>query len=203
MKRIRQLCIAGWKMIDPVYFHFTRLQYIKKKCGKETIIRVRLTRYQGKNIVLTDGTEIRKNDILVKVHLQNAKLLSEIMHYKNELRKAKIVYSRVKDSLPAVVDYVQVSKHKDEIKGLIGITTLYKGCKRLGFEPHSIISPAYKKFKQTALLPIYFLSTNNQLNQGLPEPMYLFMSKDTLFQKYSSASIVGNENKTLESNLIN
>lgn len=152
-------------------------------------MRVRLTRYQGRNVVLSDGTEIRKNDVLVKVHLHNVKLLSEIIQHKNELRKAKIIYSRVKDSLPAVVNYIQVSRLNNEIKGLIGITTLYKGCKRLGFEPHSIQNPVYKKFKQTALLPIYFLSSNHQLNDNYPEPMYLFMSKDTLFQKYGKTNV--------------
>ncbi|GIN89081.1 hypothetical protein J6TS1_10220 [Siminovitchia terrae] len=184
--KIRQFCISGWNVVDPIYFHLTRLHHIKNKCGKKTIMRVRLTRYQGRNVVLSDGTEICKNDLLVKVHLHNVKLLSEIMQYKNDLRKAKIIYSSVKSSLPDVVDYIQSSKLNDEIKGLIGITTLYKGCKRLGFEPYSIKNPVYKKFKQTALLPIYFLSSNNQANHELPEPMYLFMSKDTLFQKYGS-----------------
>lgn len=185
--KIRQLCLSGWNVIDPVYFHFTRLQHLKKRCGKKTIMRVRLTRYKGRDIVLSDGTEIYKNDVLIKVHLHNVKLLREIMQYKSDLRKAKIIYSRVRDSLPAVVDYIQLSELNNEIKGLIGITTLYKGCKRLGFEPYPIINPAYKKFKQSTLLPIYLLSLNNRWNNELPEPMYLFMSKDTLFQKFGNA----------------
>ncbi|MFD1707227.1 hypothetical protein ACFSCZ_10840 [Siminovitchia sediminis] len=181
---IKQFCISGWSMIDPIYFHFTRLHHVKKKCGIKTIMRVRLTRYKGRDVVLSDGTEICKNDVLLKVHLHNVKLLREIMKYNSELRKAKIVYSKVKDSLPAVADYIQLSRLDGEIKGLIGITALYKGCKRLGFEPHPIINPVYKKLKQTSLLPISLLSSNKQSN--LPVPMYLFMSKDTLFEKYGN-----------------
>lgn len=150
-------------------------------------MRVRLTKYKGRDVVLSDGTKICKNDVLVKVHLHNVKLLDEIMQYQNELRRAKIIYSKVKDSLPAVVDYIQMNRLDDQIKGLIGITALYNGCKRLGFEPHPIINPVYKKFKQAALTPIYFLSSSNQTNHGPPDPMYLFMSKDTLFQKYGNA----------------
>lgn len=186
MKGIRQFCIAGWNIIDPIYFRFTRLHHIKKRCGKKTIMRVRLTRYKGRDIILSDGTLICKNDVLVKVHLHNVKLLSELMQYKNDLRRGKIIYSKVKDALPAVVDYIQLCNEFKEIKGIIGITTLYRGCKKLGFEPHPIKSLLYKKFKQTALMPIYLLSSNSRRGKSFPEPMYLIMSKAILLQKYGS-----------------
>ncbi|RST76267.1 hypothetical protein D4T97_005685 [Siminovitchia acidinfaciens] len=184
--KIIQFCLSGWNMLDPIYFRFTRLHHIKKNCGNKTIMRVRLTRYKGRDITLCDGTIIGKNDVLVKVHLHNVKLLNEIMQYKSDLRKGKVIYSRVKDSLPGVFDYIQSSSFKDEIKGLIGITTLYKGCKRLGFESYPIKNPVYKKFKKTALMPIYFLSSSKQWKPESLEPMYLFMSKATLLQRYGS-----------------
>ncbi|GIN19747.1 YkoP family protein [Siminovitchia fordii] len=189
MKRMKQFCIAGWKVIDPIYFQFTRLHHIKKRCGKKTIMRVRLTRYKGRDITLSDGTVICKNDVLVKVHLHNVKLLSEIMQYKSDLRRGKVIYSKVKDALPGVVDFIHLCNEIKEIKGLIGITTLYRGCEKLGFEPHPIKSLLYKKFKQTALMPIYFLSSNNRRNKKLPEPMYLIMSKAILLQKYGGSKI--------------
>ncbi|MFD1706327.1 hypothetical protein ACFSCZ_06095 [Siminovitchia sediminis] len=182
----KQYCISGWNVIDPVYFHFTRLHHIKKQCGEKTIMRVRITRFQGRSVILSDGTIIEKNDILVKVHLHNVQLLSEILQYKSDLRRGKVIYSKVKDALPAVADYVKQNHFSDEIKGLIGITTLYKGCKSLGFESHPIIHPLYRKFKQSALMPIYLLSSNNWRKHEVPEPMYLFMSKSMLLQKYGS-----------------
>lgn len=181
--KIRQYCISGWDLFDPVYFYFTRLHHIKQKCGKKTIMRVRLTKYKGREVILSDGTVICKNDLLIKIHLHNVKLLSEIEQYKSDFKKTKIIYVKVKDSLPAVVEYIQLSYPNKEIKGLIGITTLYKGCKRLGFEPHPIMNPVYKKIKQIGLMPIYFLS-KNQWNHQRPDPMYLFMSKNTLLSRY-------------------
>lgn len=64
-----------WGWIDPIYFRFTRLDYVENHLGKRTIMRVRLTKYKGREITLSDGTVIHKNDLLLKIHLHNIKLL--------------------------------------------------------------------------------------------------------------------------------
>lgn len=181
---IRQYCLSAWTMIDPLYFHFTRLQHIKKTCGNKTIMRVRLTKYKGRNIVLADGTAINRNDMLVKIHLHNVKLLKQIQGYDSEIRRALIIYKSVQESLPFIARYIQTHDDANKIKGLIGITMLYKGCKKLGFEPHPISSLSYKYFKQVTLFPIYFLSSTNKMKKEIPSPVYLFMSKDSLFNQH-------------------
>lgn len=172
-----------WNMVDPFYFQFTRLQYVNNSAGKQTIMRVRLTKYKGRKIILLDGTEINKNDFLLKIHLHNIKILQQIQDYNSDVRKALLIYKSVQESLPALAHYIKTNSYSNEIKGLIGITTLYKGCTKLGFEPHSIQSRFYKLFKQVALLPIHLLASKPK---NIPEPMYLFMSKDNLFNKYTS-----------------
>ncbi|MBS4209949.1 hypothetical protein KHA95_17925 [Bacillus sp. FJAT-50079] len=181
---MRQYCISAWSFIDPLYVQFTRLQHIKKTCGNQTMMRVRLTKYKGRNIVLADGTAINKNDVLVKIHLHNVKLLRHIQGYDSEVRKALMIYKGVQDSLPSIAHYIYKHRYANDIKGLIGISMLYKGCKKLGFEPHSITNRYYKYFKQLAFFPIYFLSTKNTFKKEIPTPMYLFMSKESLFQQY-------------------
>lgn len=184
--RMRKYCLSAWNFIDPIYFQFTRLKYIQKECGKKSILRVRLTKYKGRDIVLSDGTSINKNDVLVKIHLHNVKLLQQMEWCDSEIRKAFLIYQGVKESLPSVIRYIQSQENADQIKGLIGITMLYKGCKKLGFEPHPIVSPLYKDFKKVSLLPIYLLSSTNSLRKEVPSPMYLFMSKDALFSCYGN-----------------
>ncbi len=180
--KLKQYCLSAWAFVDPLYFHFTRLQYIKEG-GNKTIIRVRLTRYKGRKLILSDGTVINKNDKLLKIHLHNVELLRKIQGY-SEIRKALIIYKSVQESLPFIAHYLQLHHHSHKIKGLIGITMLYKGCQKLGFEPFSIHNPYYKLFKQVALSPIYFLSSNKALHKEYPSPMYLLMSKNRLFNKY-------------------
>jgi len=184
--RIRQYCLTAWNFIDPLYFRFTRLQYIEKACGNRGILRVRLTKYKGRNIVLPDGTAINKNDVLVKIHLHNAKLLRQIQLCDSEIRRALFIYKDIKESLPSVIRYIQAQENDVQIKGLIGITMLYKGCKKLGFEPYPIASPFYKTFKKLSLLPIFLLSSTGIRTKNVPSPMYLFMSRDALFGRYGS-----------------
>lgn len=180
---IKIYCLLIWSIIDWVYFNFTRLQYVKKSCGEKTILRVRVIKYKGRNVILSDGTEINKNDTLIKIHLHNAKLLS-LFNELSEIKRGLAVYKSIKESLPFVYHYLNTHKQESKIKGLIGITLLHKGSKKLGFEPVTIHSHYFRSFKRVALFPIYFLASSNAMNKRVPEPMYLFMSKESLKRIY-------------------
>ncbi|WP_257958695.1 YkoP family protein [Bacillus sp. V3-13] len=190
---MRQYLLLVWSIIDPVYFFFSRLNYLDQTEEKTAIFRVRLTRYKGREVVLADGTKIKKNDVLLKIHLHNVRLLKELQNIDNDVKKAVILYKKVKESLPYIALYIHQHKYNREIKGIIGITMLNKGIERLGFEPHPISSRTYKWMKQLALYPIYLLSKSKAPNAGKrPYPLYLFISKESLLNKY------GVHNQSLE-----
>lgn len=184
---IKQFCILLWTIVDPLYFRFTRLEHIEKECSDKTVMRVRLTRYRGRKITLSDGTVINKNDILLKIHLHNVKLLRQIKGFDSEIRRAFMIYKMVEESLPLIARYIQLHEYVNDIKGLVGITMLNKGCKKLGFETFAMHNRYYKLFKKASLLPIYYLSSNRALYREKPSPMYLFMSKEHLYNKYENA----------------
>ncbi len=175
--------LSIWEIIDPIYFHFTRLEYIQNNQGKRTLMRVRLTKYKGRDLILSDGTIIKRNDLLIKIHLHNVKLLKKIQKYESELRRALFTFKNVQESLPYIADYLQKQHYSQQIKGSIGVTTLHKGSEKLGFEVFTLNSKCYKWYNQSALLPIYYLSVHDR-NQGIPTPVYLVMSKDNLLKKY-------------------
>lgn len=183
---IRKSSIQLWRLLDPLYFRLTRLEYVQDTIGQQTIMRVRLTKYKGRDITLQDGTVIKKNDFLLKIHLHNSRLLKEIQGYNSDIRRAIIIIKSAQESLPAIAHYVERKNYADRIKGLIGITMLYKGCTNLGFETFPLKNPIYRKFKTASLLPIHLLATKQQLKE-IPEPQYLFMSKAVLFDRYFSA----------------
>ncbi|WP_338453018.1 hypothetical protein R4Z09_14790 [Niallia oryzisoli] len=181
---MRDYIISIWGLIDPLYYQCSHLTYLPTK--DDNIFRVRLTKYKGRNIVLSDGTQINKNDTLVKIHLHNVRLLKEFKNVNSEMKKAKMIYSYVRRSLPAIDIYIQNHPHSSEIKGIIGITTLNKGCERLGFEVFNISHPIYKWFKQIAFLPIEMLSSQHSFFHKLKQhkPSYLLMSTDKLSKMY-------------------
>lgn len=184
---MRGYVLSIWNFFDPFYFFCTRLTFPPRSGTESNIFRVRLTKYKGREVVLSDGTIITKNDILVKIHLHNVKLLRELIEIKSELRKAKILYRHVQESLPGIEHFIRNSNFSSEVKGIVGITHLNKSCERLGFEIFDISHPFYKWFKVFAFLPIEILSSSNHsiLNSLKHQtPKYLFMSRNTLIKKY-------------------
>jgi hypothetical protein len=184
---MRSYLLVAWNLFDPIYYNLTRLTYIHNEVPEENVLRVRLTRYKGKDVILSDGTPINKNDLLVKIHLHNVRLLNDMQHIKSDIKRGRFIYQSIRKSLPILVSYIQKHDKADEIKGIIGITMLDKGASRLGFEMVPISNPLYKWYKWTSLLPINLLSTTspsfkNVLKQS--GPSYLFMSKARLSSMY-------------------
>ena len=140
---------------------------------KEKVIffGLRLTKYKGRNIVLSDGTQINKNDTLVKIHLHNVRLLKELKNIKSEIKKAKMIYRYVQKSLPGIEIYIRNHCHSNEIKGIIGITPLNKGCERLVL-----------RFLTFLILFI------NGLNSSLFYPIGIIFSQNLLFCIFLSIS---------------
>ncbi|MEH7236462.1 YkoP family protein [Bacillus sp. JJ1562] len=181
LARMKLCVITIWTILDPIYYAFTRLTYVEDN----EILRVKVTKYKGRSCVLADGTEIKKNDLLIKIHLHNVILLRELLRLKSETSKARLVYKQVKQALPGVADYLHNHPKKNDIKGIIGITALNKGSRRLGFETIKISNKIYLWFKLIVFLPMYYMAVSNISTQSLRRhPMYLFMSKDTLFELY-------------------
>ncbi|TKC15822.1 YkoP family protein [Robertmurraya kyonggiensis] len=180
---MRDYFISIWELINPIYYHCTRLTYLSSHDGN--IFRVRLTKYKGRNIVLSDG--INKNDTLVKIHLHNVRLLKEFKNINSEIRKAKIIYNYVKKSLPEIDLYIQIHIDNTNIKGIIGITTLNKGCERLGFEVFDISHPIYKWFKRSHSYQLGFYPVKISLYKvylNTHKPSYLLVSTRKLTNMY-------------------
>ncbi|WP_409306020.1 YkoP family protein [Peribacillus sp. SCS-155] len=181
--------LSLWYVLDPFYYLFTRLTYLPDIDETKTrnVFRVRLTSYKGRDITLSDGTRIAKNDILVKIHLHNARLLKDLKQIKSDVKKAKLIYRAVEESLPGIHHYIENHEKAGQIKAIIGITSLYKACGRLGFEVVEISNPIYRRFKWITFMPIILLSSNKKRMQHFMHstiPRYLFISKTRLGQLY-------------------
>lgn len=180
---MRGYLLSLWNILDPIYFSMTRLSYLPKENNEHNVFRVRLTRYKGKLITLSDGTQILKNDILVKVHFHNIRLLQELKEIKSEIRKGKIIYRHALQSLPGILSYIQTQPKYHEIKGIIGITSLNMGCEKLGFEIIPISHPLFRWIKWISSVSIRALASSKvdlRFILNHKPPSYLIMSKDTL-----------------------
>lgn len=187
---MKKCLILVWSMFDQVYLFCTRLEYLERNSNNYNIFRVRLTRYKGREVVLSDGTSIKKNDLLVKIHLHNVRILKEMKNKDENLKRSLYLYKKVQESLPDLALYIIHHKDNNQIKGIIGITLIDKGFKRLGFESVSLSSISYFWFKRIVLYPIHYLSSSKHSSKRkkAPTPHYLFMSKDIICKKYGTIS---------------
>jgi hypothetical protein len=186
MLKVKSTFLTIWSILDPIYYSFTRLVCIEHKANKN-VFRVRLTRYRGPELVLSDGTVIKKNDILLKIHLHNIILLKDLMPISNNLIKGRRIYRLVEQSMPGLAEFIMNHPKYHQIKGIVGITTLNRGCKELGFEIFSIQNNVYKLYKWVTLLPLHLLTTAHPMKKSNKHvPTYLMMSKPSLLHKYGA-----------------
>ncbi|GIP65221.1 hypothetical protein J32TS6_37760 [Virgibacillus pantothenticus] len=183
---IRNFLLYFWGSIDPVYFACSRLTYIVGPNQKRTLLRARLTKYKGATVILSDGTVVEKNDVLVKIHLHNVKLLKELCNQSNDIKRAVTIYHSVKQAMPSLASYIETHPECGRVKGIIGITNLSKGAEKLGFEKKPLQNVFYRTFKKATLFPINILTGKKTM-----KPVYLFMSKGNLLMRY------GNQNKRI------
>lgn len=180
---MKSYLLGVWKIIDPIYYTFSRLNYVPDTNQHNTLFRVRLTRYKGAPITLSDGTSIRKNDILLKIHLHNVKMIKELNMTTSDIKRAVFIYHAVKKSLPSLSEYLMHHPRHQDIKGIIGITSLAKGSDRLGFDIVTIQNKYYRTYKKITFLPINLVAGKKRYE----DPVYLFMSKNKLIAKHSSS----------------
>ncbi|WP_010098494.1 YkoP family protein [Ornithinibacillus scapharcae] len=177
---MKSYLLGVWNVFDPIYYSLTRLNYVCDLEAEKTLFRVRLTRYKGRTTTLSDGTIIYKNDLLIKIHLHNVKIMNELYSVSNDTKRAVYIYHMVKKSMPMLAEYVRTHKRFSEIKGIVGITSLYKGTKRLGFDNVPIHNSIYKAYKRLTFMPINYLASSSRHEN----PVYLFMSRNELVNRY-------------------
>lgn len=175
-----------WAFIDPIYIYLCNIKHLRNENKKHNIIRVRLTKYKGREVVLSCGQTIKKNDLLIKIHLYNTELLKEMFSIKNDVRKALLIHKHMEESMPSLATYIKQHEKYDDIKGIIGITMINRGYRKLGFESFSMKSRLYRWFKTLRLFPISLLfvtepATSFKKKHGIN---YLFMSKQKIMDQY-------------------
>ncbi|MCR1286804.1 YkoP family protein [Shouchella clausii] len=184
--KLKLYFLSAWSVLDPIYFYISRLHYPENAKTNTTIFRIKQIRYKGPKVCLADGQEICKNDVLIKIHLHNVRLIRELFAIDNDLKKATVLVQKVKESMPPLAFYIERQANAEDIKGIIGVTMLNRGCERLGFEAHPIRNRFYKGLKRLSQHPIFLLSMSKfpTKSRKTPSPMYVFLSKQRLLEKY-------------------
>ena len=175
-----------WGLLDQIYYHCNRLQFVDRL--SENIFRVRITHYKGYPLQLEDGVQIKKGDLLVKIHLHNHLLVRKMEHLQSDVRRALFVHDLVKESMPGLAHFMKSHPLQEQIKGVIGVTVLNRGVKRLGFHCFDLKNPIYRHWKMLYMAPMtaFCQGDLSYLWSKKMEPKYLVMSKNVLLNRYDT-----------------
>lgn len=80
--------------------------------------------------------------------------------------------------MPILAEYIKNHHRSDQIKGIIGITTLHKGVERLGFEAVEPANQFYRVFKKLTQIPILYLTTKQfSLRKNSSFPIFVYLER--------------------------
>lgn len=166
------------------FFNYMEKVYIKKNNWKLIpnteygYIYIDVLKHKGKDVLLSDGTIIKKGDQVAEVHINNKKM-KEV--------SIRMVLKVFNSELAAMANAVKNNTEYADLKGLFGRTVLYPINKKLGFEVLEVRSKPLKLFLRIwdNLIKLVF-STSNKGKFIMREPKEVWMSRTALINKIKS-----------------
>lgn len=119
-----------WSVIDS----FIRLlSGIRDFNGKNSIWRIALRTYHGKDWPMPGGSVLKRGEPYLELHLNNDRLLS-LINENTLLERATIIALReVRSGLPLLMEFLNSSEKYGKVNIILGITLLHRGLGRIGF----------------------------------------------------------------------
>jgi hypothetical protein len=93
---------------------------------------VRIRAYRGRSILLEDGTELARGDLVLEIHLNNEHLVHLHEEANSEVRLAKRLVREIRGVLAEAAVYLE-HPEREAVKALYGISMIHRGVQALGF----------------------------------------------------------------------
>lgn len=179
-----------WGIWDAVYQRCTRLRYIEK--GRN-IFRIVLLRYRGETLTTSDNRQIRAGDLILRLHIHNYRFACECKGIEDDLKLVLVLRRLVANSMPQLAEYLAALPQANEIKGIVGTTTLNKGVQQLGFSIADVPANWFYRYKhwylKFLLLLIHRYGWNRMKNYNQRTTLSrVYMSKEELLRRYLPSS---------------
>lgn len=183
---MREGLLLTWQIWDQIYQHCSRLQYVDKE---NAIFRVVLLRYHGNSLPTRDGTVISNGDTIIKLHIHNCRLVSQLEGATNPARLGLVLRREVLNSLPYLAEFVLEHPQYQDIKGIVGTTMLHRGVKTLGFDVMDVPETPFYVYKNWYLKLMMQLMhpDGRERIKGKEEQLKVkrvYISKEELIRRY-------------------
>ncbi|MEF3301660.1 polysaccharide deacetylase family protein [Paenibacillus sp. GYB003] len=169
---------------------FVKLFHLKSVDSDNPLVKLRVREYQGRqSIVLPDGEQIRKGDLIAEMHLDNYTLFKLGIDSRSTVQLATQLIRRTRTLMPAISKLLLTDPQYENVKGLYGITMIHRGSKQLGFAVFDLPEGLFARMTRTYLrLLLYVVHPNGKERlkekTDLLEPKIVAISKNELKTRY-------------------
>jgi peptidoglycan-N-acetylglucosamine deacetylase len=163
---------------------------IKPLDQKDSFFYVRVRKYYGKTLHLSDGKRIEKGDKVVELHFNNEFLAQMVSTCSTPIQLAVQMVRLTEQFLPQLLAFILQHPEGGSIKGLYGISVIYRGSRQLGFTVQDVPNRLFARICQFYLRLLLFIvhpqgRRRLQKNGNLLTPKIISISKDELIRRYS------------------
>jgi peptidoglycan/xylan/chitin deacetylase (PgdA/CDA1 family) len=187
----KRLLVKAWMKWEKL---FQRLFQVQAVDPSNRFLSVRIRTYQGRPLRLKDGEEIRKGDQVVELHLNNEMLFSLGIHARSAMQLALQMIRAVEQLLPMIGKMLVTHPHFQKVKGVYGITIIYRGTEQFGFTvldlPKGLFSAATRLYLRMLLAVVHPEGRKRmRIRSKLLTPKIIAMSSKELIRRYQADSI--------------
>lgn len=176
-----------WPFLDSVFSWWLGIKPLRE--DRSGIISVELRRHRGRPLKLDDGGEIKPGDLVIELHLNNARFFQGRKKANSPAEALWEVTSAFADDLKYLAQQLVEGRFSPEIKAIHGVTLLHAPVRRAGFTVRELPNSLWKRltrFYHIGLMQTYNLQGAKRLTVGT-KPFVLkemWMSRSKLLEKY-------------------
>ncbi|RKN84110.1 polysaccharide deacetylase family protein [Paenibacillus ginsengarvi] len=169
---------------------FVKLFQLKLVDSDNPLVKLRVREYQGRqSIVLPDGEQIRRGDLIAEMHLDNYTLFKLGLDSRSSVQLATQLIRRTRMLMPTISQLLLTDPQYEKVKGLYGITMIHRGSKQLGFTVVDLPEGLFASMTRTYLrLLLYVVHPRGKERlkekTNLLEPKIVAISKNELKLRY-------------------
>lgn len=184
---LKRLVVSLWLLWEKAFHVLFRLETVSPN---DPMLHFRARPYQGKTVVMDDGSRLEKGDQVLELHFDNKKLFHIGSRSRSEMQLAIQMIRAVQKDLPTLANMVIERPEYKDVKGLYGVTMISRGPEQFGFHVQDLPSGLFASSTRIylkILLSVIHPKGQSRLKQGsqMLEPKLLMMPVDVLIERYA------------------
>jgi peptidoglycan/xylan/chitin deacetylase (PgdA/CDA1 family) len=131
----KRVLVGLWLAWEQVFQALFQLKTINPA---DPFMHYRMRKYQGEPVELGDGSQLRKGDKIIELHIDNRQLFELGIHSRSSAQLAIRMIRRMQAGLPMLAEVIANDVNLAQAKALYGVSMINRGPEKFGFSVHDL-----------------------------------------------------------------